>query len=246
MRSVLALAVACLALSPIGQTKAAMAASAKSGYVLALNWQPAFCETRPRKPECRSQTANRYDATHFTLHGLWPQPNDKFYCNVGRGDRRDDKSGRWWKLPRVRLDPKVRAELDRVMPGTASQLERHEWIKHGTCSGKSQQDYFSAALAMAGAVNASAVRVLFASHIGKELTAEQIRAAFDKAFGAGAGERVRISCFRDRGKRMIGGVTLGLAGPIGPDVPLRDLMAASAPTRHAGCPRGIVDAAGIQ
>ena len=39
--------------------------------VLAVSWQPGFCETRPRLPECRSQKKSRYDATHFALHGLW-------------------------------------------------------------------------------------------------------------------------------------------------------------------------------
>jgi len=48
-------------------------------YVLAVSWQPAFCETRPRLPECRSQTADRFDATNFTLHGLWPRPRSRAY-----------------------------------------------------------------------------------------------------------------------------------------------------------------------
>jgi ribonuclease T2 len=224
------------------------AAAGKPEYVLALSWQPAFCETKPSKTECRAQTADGYDATHFSLHGLWPQPNGNFYCGVNRVDRVNDKPGRWQELPPVKLDPKTRAELDQVMPGTASQLERHEWIKHGTCSGKSQQDYFAAAIGLIEAVNGSAVRDLFAGHIGKELTAEQIRAAFDKAFGEGTGERVRVSCFKDRdsGKRLIGEVTLGLAGPIGTDSSLSKLMLASAPTRDAGCPRGVVDAAGMR
>jgi ribonuclease T2 len=229
------------------QAKAGKAAAAgKPEYVLALSWQPAFCETRPGKTECRTQTADGFDATHFSLHGLWPQPNGNFYCGVNRVDHVDDKAGRWQDLPPVKLDPDTRAELDKVMPGTASQLERHEWIKHGTCSGKSQQAYFSAALAMTEAVNMSGVRDLFASHIGKELTVGQIRAAFDKAFGEGTGERVRVSCFKDRGtgERMIGELTLGLAGAVAADSSLGALMAASAPTRDAGCPRGVVDAAG--
>ena len=41
-------------------------------YVLALSWQPAFCEGRPDKSECRTQTQNRFDANNFVLHGLWP------------------------------------------------------------------------------------------------------------------------------------------------------------------------------
>ena len=43
-------------------------------YVLALSWQPAFCEANPGKRECRWQTGSRYDASYLSLHGLWPQP----------------------------------------------------------------------------------------------------------------------------------------------------------------------------
>ena len=50
--------------------------------VLAISWQAGFCETRPRLPECRSQTNKRYDANHFALHGLWPQPGNLAYCDV--------------------------------------------------------------------------------------------------------------------------------------------------------------------
>lgn len=218
----------------------------KPEYVFALSWQPAFCETRPGKAECRAQTAASFEATHFTLHGLWPQPNGNFYCGVGRPERADDKPGRWQDLPPVKLEASTRAELDKVMPGTASQLERHEWIKHGTCYGKDAQDYFADALRLMREVNASPVRALFEKNIGKELTSDQIRAAFDSAFGPGTGQRVRVSCLDDRGRRMIGELTLGLTGPIGPDTSLADLMRAAAPTRNAGCPRGTVDAAGPQ
>lgn len=223
----------------------AAAASGKPEYVFALSWQPAFCETRGKKPECRTQTAAGFDATHFTLHGLWPQPNGNFYCGVGPSERANDKPGRWQDLPPVVLDAATREELDRVMPGTQSALERHEWIKHGTCSGLSQQDYFATALSLMRAVNASPVRDLFARSIGRTLTSDQIRAAFDDAFGAGAGGRVRVSCVKgSSGGRLIGEITLGLAGPLGPASRIGDLVLASAPTDDAGCPQGLVDAAG--
>ncbi|WP_421912304.1 ribonuclease T2 family protein [Mesorhizobium sp.] len=224
------------------------AASGKPEYIFALSWQPAFCETKPSKTECRTQNASDFDATHFTLHGLWPQPNGNFYCQVPANDKANDNPGRWRDLPPVKLDDKTRAELDQVMPGTASNLERHEWIKHGTCYGKSQQEYFSDALNLMRAVNTSPVRDLFVKNIGQKLTADQIRGAFDSAFGAGAGDRVRVSCVIDpsNGRRLIGELTLGLAGPIGPDSSLKDLLLASVPTNKAGCPTGTVDPIGFQ
>lgn len=221
------------------------AGASKPEYVFALSWQPAFCEAKSQKTECRAMNGSSFAATNFTLHGLWPQPNDNFYCQVSAADRANDK-GNWRKLPAVKLDGATRAELDKVMPGTASQLDRHEWIKHGTCYGKDQQAYFADALALMRQVNASPVRELFENNIGGELTAGQIRAAFDSAFGKGTGDRVRVSCSDDRGRRMIGELTLGLAGPIEPNSSLKDLMLASAPTDNAGCPRGEVDRVGLQ
>jgi ribonuclease T2 len=92
------------------------------------------------------------------------------------------------------------------------------------------------------------VRDLFTKNVGKQLTSDQIRSAFDSAFGNGAGARVRVSCLVDpsSGRRLIGELTLGLTGPIGPDSSLGSLMLASAPTTKAGCPKGSVDAAGFQ
>lgn len=224
------------------------AASGKPDYVFALSWQPAFCETKSSKTECKAQNANDFYATHFTLHGLWPQPNGNFYCQATAADKANDNPAHWKDLPPVKLDAGTRAELDRVMPGTASQLDRHEWIKHGTCYGKGRQEYFSDALNLMRAVNASPVRDLFVRSIGGKLTADQIRGAFDNAFGAGAGDRVRVSCVIDpsNGRRLIGELTLGLAGPIGPNSSLKDLLLASVPTNKAGCPTGTVDAIGFQ
>ncbi|KAA3596891.1 MAG: hypothetical protein D8M57_07125 [Candidatus Scalindua sp. AMX11] len=54
-----------------------------SNYLLALIWQPAFCETHQRKAECKkNRSGDRFDADHFTLHGLWSQPKSNTYCSI--------------------------------------------------------------------------------------------------------------------------------------------------------------------
>ncbi len=58
------------------------ASGPKPRYTLAVSWQPAFCEARTRTPECRSQTPGRFDASHFSLHGLWPEPYENVFCGV--------------------------------------------------------------------------------------------------------------------------------------------------------------------
>jgi ribonuclease T2 len=132
------------------------------------------------------------------------------------------------------------------MPGTQSFLDRHEWIRHGTCYGLGDPEtYFHEALSLLDEVNGSAVQALFAGNIGKEISLDQVRTAFDTAFGSGAGDRVRLSCKRDGSRRLITEVTIGLAAQPGDSNKLADLIKASAAT-DPGCRSGIIDPVGFQ
>lgn len=224
------------------QRQSAPATPANASLVLAVSWQPAFCETASGKPECRNQSPDRFDATSFTLHGLWPHDE---YCDVADRDLAADRDGRWSALPEVDLSPALRRRLDTAMPGTLSQLERHEWLKHGTCFPADAETYFTGALALLDQLNASPVRDLFAANIGKRLTQRQVRAAFDEGFGAGAGERVRLACGDDGDRTLVTELTLGLWGTIGATPDLAGLLLAARPT-NGGCDTGTVDAAGLQ
>ncbi|NDW05443.1 ribonuclease T2 family protein [Jiella pacifica] len=213
--------------------------------ILAISWQPAFCDTHQTKAECRSQTGDRFDADHFALHGLWPQPRGVEYCGVPAKQKSDDKASDWDKLPPVEVDAETRAEMEKAMPGTQSMLDRHEWTRHGTCYETTADEYFDDSLAVLRKINASKVREIFAGAVGQTLTRQQIRGAFDQAFGPGAGERVRISCSRDGKRQLIGELTIGLVGEITPDPDVSALIAAAKPT-DGGCNEGIVDAVGFQ
>ncbi|WP_449395192.1 ribonuclease T2 family protein [Devosia riboflavina] len=214
-------------------------------FILAINWQPAFCELSPRKTECRNQRANSFEATKFTLHGLWPQPRSNEYCNVPAGERYASEDGRWRDLPILDLPLAIRRDLDEVMPGSQSGLDRHEWTKHGTCYGTDARQYYADALDLMLALNTSEVAELFAGNIGKRITLTQIRAAFDNAFGPGSGERVRMTCEEDGNRTIITELTIGLTGKIdGPDS-LPRLIVAASPT-DGGCRSGQVDAVGLR
>ena len=220
-------------------------AQQRTQYVLAISWQPAFCETRPDKPECTSQTADRFDGDHFALHGLWPQPRANDYCGVDAATVRLDKAGDWSALPAPPLSAPLTARLQQAMPGTQSRLERHEWIKHGTCYGDTAEAYFTDALDMLAAINASAVATLFAGAVGSHLTQRDIRGAFDTAFGPGAGDRVRLSCINDGNRRLINELTLGLTGDIDGPASLSDRLSDARRT-DGGCDGGLVDPVGLQ
>lgn len=212
-------------------------------YVLALSWHPTFCETRPGIAECRVASAGDYTATNFSLHGLWPQ--DAEYCGVSDRLIAIDEAGRWRDLPALDLSSNARRDLARLMPGTQAQLERHEWLVHGTCTDASAETYFKRSVTLAEAVNASAVSRLLSRNIGNTVSRNQIRAAFDADFGDGAGRKVRVDCRQDGKRNLIYELRINLRGNAMSSLTLADLMRA-APNASAGCTSGLVDRAGLQ
>ena len=213
--------------------------------VLAVSWQPAFCENARRRPECRSQHKKRYDASHFSLHGLWPQPGTNVYCNVDPAERAKDKRSRWRSLAPLGLSKELQRKLWKIMPGVRSSLHRHEWVKHGTCYSRTPEKYYRDSLVLMDKLNASPVQELFENSVGDFLSTAEIRKRFDAAFGRGAGKRVRVACRRDGRRELITELTIGLAGTITADTNLGALILNARPTR-SGCPGGIVDPAGFQ
>lgn len=184
-------------------------------YVLAMSWQPAFCETHRDKLECLTQTSQRFDATALALHGLWPQPKGAAYCGVDRKIKARDKAGDWDKLPVSLLPAGNWSVLQKIMPGTQSYLHRHEWIKHGTCSGLSQTRYFRVSSQLLALVNRSPVRRLLKSRLGRLVMRKDIAAAFDKAFGPGAGKRVVFKCRQVGARWLLTEIRLHLSGSLG-------------------------------
>lgn len=87
-------------------------------YLMNLSWSPEFCAIRGTSPECKAHP-------DFILHGLWPQNNDGTYpvfCSDEPGPAN----------PQQNLD---------ITPDL--RLLKHEWAKHGTCSGVSPQHFFA-------------------------------------------------------------------------------------------------------
>jgi ribonuclease T2 len=229
----------------IGASAADGGKGGRTRFILAASWEPAFCATNQKKAECRGEKPNGFDATNFSLHGLWPMRQQ--YCDVADDLQQSDRHSDWGSLPEVPLSAKTRSLLSKAMPGTQSGLERHEWIKHGSCTKLSADDYFAGAAGLIEELNASAVRDLFAHSIGKTLDAETIKAAFDKSFGEGAGERVKMSCRRVGEVRVISELTIGLsADAIEPDPsgPRLETLIQNADTTKFGCDQGVVQAVG--
>ncbi|MEO0329454.1 MAG: ribonuclease [Pseudomonadota bacterium] len=234
-------------LSLLQTNKEPKADEQSADYVLAVTWQPAFCEGAGERPECRSQTKDRFDAANLTLHGLWPQPRDNWYCGVTKQMRQTDELNRWQELPRLELSSSLRSELKEKMPGYVSDFHRHEWVKHGTCMpGKtSPQTYFQSSLDLLDQLNASEFTGLLRKYIGAKLTTLEMKEVFSDVFGQGAGKRLVVRCKRDGNRKLIFGFRIFLRGDLQVEKGLAQLIQNSQSSGRS-CRDGLVDPVGLQ
>ena len=91
-------------------------------FVLSLGWEPGFCESHNTKSECANERSDEFDATHFTLHGLWPQPRKREYCDVPQEQIHADRRGNWQALPIVNLSKETQEHLVLVI-----RVRAHSW-----------------------------------------------------------------------------------------------------------------------
>jgi len=184
-------------------------------YVLALSWQPAFCETKSQKPECRSQDNSRFDATNFVLHGLWPNQNDDpshsfAYCEQPNNIINTDKDSDWCDLPELPLSAAVENDLNTFMPGAASCLDNHEWYKHGTCAGMSADAYFALSNGLVASFAQTEFNQYIASQIGNEVSRNDLLNRFEDEFGAGSDDYLSIRCSEVDGVKLLSEIRLAL------------------------------------
>jgi ribonuclease T2 len=146
-------------------------------YVLALSWSPTFCATggQDRAPrQCHDGAG-----LGFVVHGLWPQyvsgyPSD---CTFGSGNP-----------SRIALESARGLYPD-------EGLARHEWRKHGTCSGLAPAAYFDAVRAARDKVTVPAS--LTSADTGTSFTARDVERAFADANRGLRPDMISLSCRRN-------------------------------------------------
>ena len=114
-------------------------------YLLAQTWAPHFC---CQNTDRCSTVPWAFSANHLSLHGLWPgfavpRSGEISPTNCAAKARLIQEG-----MPREYIDiapsyAKWNAEAHRA---EVSGLARHEWTKHGTCSGLTPESYFAEAL----------------------------------------------------------------------------------------------------
>ncbi|MDR0279507.1 MAG: ribonuclease I [Paucimonas sp.] len=146
-------------------------------HVLAVTWQPGFCEHDrggPAKPECQAMKQGELTVNHFTLHGLWP---NRQQCGIDYGKCQG---------PALDLDA---ATVDYIKPwmpnfGYGTQFGNHEWKKHGTCqTAMTDDEYFRFAVDLVKSFNDSPAGAYIRDNAGGEVSRAQFYTKLAADFG---------------------------------------------------------------
>jgi len=209
-----------------------------SQFILSLSWHDAFCETHRNKKECKRNIFGNKDHG-FVLHGLWPQPKSRAYCGVDKKTVGMDRNKQWSRLPELNLSQKTKQELYDVMPAIVSGLDKHEWIKHGTCSSMSKDEYFAKSVNYTKQFNSSALAAYINANRGKRVILKDIRKMADRSFGAGSADRIEMVCS--------GGLMTEIRLSLGENNSISLANALRSGTKiKSSCYAGIIDKAGWQ
>lgn len=146
------------------------------GYTLAMTWNPGFCRQTANRDRFQCGRDSRFG---FVLHGLWPD---------GRGGSWPQYCAAPARIP----EAAVRRNLC-TMPSPA--LQRHQYAKHGTCSGLSPAAYLDLSTRLYARVRYPDMNVLSRR---PGLTAGQFATAFARANPGVTPAMVRVIAGGDR------------------------------------------------
>ena len=155
------------------QSQSARARGDFDYYLVSLSWSPAYCVDHPQdKRQCGDRGFG------FVLHGLWPQ-----------------KSGGGYPENCPENGKPSAATIQRTLAFMPSErLIRHEWSKHGTCTGLSADEYFSLADRAFAAIQIPAG--FQAPSVTRNLTPEKIVGEFLSANPGLAAASLTLRCSR--------------------------------------------------
>lgn len=116
-------------------------------YRLELTVPATFCRGRADDLSCRTFPK----PSLLQLHGLWPNYRSGFPvggCSPGECVRQNPGLGAYCQYPAPPglYESSAWQGLKDYMAGAESCLERHEWVKHGTCTPMDAPAYFRWAL----------------------------------------------------------------------------------------------------
>lgn len=144
-------------------------------YLLALSWAPEFC-AQPGMASTNPKECATGNHIGFVVHGLWPEPNE------GRGPESCGPAKPVRKLTMSLILP--------YMPSPG--LIQHEWATHGTCTGLTASDYFTAVLQARAALQIPVQLTALEERVNE--SPGMIETQFAKSNPAWPQDAFRVSC----------------------------------------------------
>lgn len=144
-------------------------------WVYSVTWQPSFCVLKPETAGCDSPPEK------FLTHGIWPYRNGTSektnrhpaFCNTAPGcEQGKECEVSAGNLEQIAHKPEI-AEWVTTNP---EAMFKHEWKKHGTCSGKAEQDYFDHIFTLRSVVQYDQEK--FAPWVGSSVMFDELKKAF--------------------------------------------------------------------
>ncbi|RMT96341.1 hypothetical protein ALP39_01425 [Pseudomonas marginalis pv. marginalis] len=144
-------------------------------WIYSVTWQPSFCVLKPETAGCEAPPEK------FLTHGIWPYNRSTpektnrhpAFCNTAPGcEQGKECEISPGNLEQIAHEPAI-AELVTVNP---EGMFKHEWKKHGTCSGKAPQAYFNDIVRLRPVVQYDQAK--FAAWVGASVMFEELTSAF--------------------------------------------------------------------
>lgn len=162
-------------------------------YLLAQTWAPHFCCHNTDR--CHT-VPWAFSAKHLSLHGLWPG-----FLMPREGQTFPSSCEAAQKLlpaflPREYIDvaPSFTTYDAVARQATVGELAKHEWKKHGTCTGLTPEGYFNEALkAMNALPGTRGTPALLSEHVGQDVPTSELRKAYSKRVALRADKLCRLA-----------------------------------------------------
>jgi ribonuclease T2 len=150
LRKIIPFVLCLITSSAIAGPSCSIAPGKKLYYQLTLTESATFCKSHSNDISCKNLPSN----TVLQMHGLWPDYAGGGFpqgnCDGQQCPSQPAKKGAFCKYPEPPglYNSEVWRTEQSYMAGVASCLERHEWVKHGTCTPMSSDPvaYFGWAL----------------------------------------------------------------------------------------------------
>ncbi|MFS2002753.1 ribonuclease T2 family protein [Duganella sp. CT11-25] len=202
-------------------------ANKQDSYVLAITWQPGFCEHvkyNGKKPECDAMNSGALEAKTLSLHGLWPNKKE---CGTNYGSC----SGETFALSKDTIE-----KVAPWMPNFFYErtFGAYEWNKHGKCQSLSPDAYFIKAVSAVRVVNDSEVGKIVLGNVGKTFRVSEFFDRVKARHGDKVANSITLVCV---GRKYLQEIRVSLPLEFSTDRDLPQMVGNASPAaaREVGC-----------